>query len=632
MCGIAGIIAKKRLFEKSRLEAMSAALAHRGPDDRGMDVLACAGNQEWECGLAHRRLAIIDTTASGHQPMADRQQRFRLTYNGEIYNYRQLRSELEEKGYEFVSHSDSEVIIAAYQEWAAGCLEKLRGMFAFALLDTQREVVFCAVDRFGIKPFYYSCSPAAHFVFASELRSVLASGLVARQIDPLAVDSYLAFGAVQAPLTMIRDVRVLLPGTLLIFDLKSGTCRIQSYWQPFADEERGSITDPREAVALVQARLLESVEAHLVSDVPVGLFLSGGIDSSSIAALANGTLKAGLRSFSVVFAEDRFSEARYSQLVAGRYCPEHTRIQASQDDVLKIIPRAIAAMDQPTIDGINVYFISQAVRQRGIKVVLSGQGGDEVFGGYSTFQRMFWARLFSAAAGWLPFWRLPGGKDMFRVGTVKTIGILQAKADPVELYAVLRQLFSPAARHALLADGASRGPRSGIQDAVAESLRGQVRGLDLFSAVSLLEMRGYLANMLLRDCDFMSNSHALEVRVPFLDHELVAAIAQVCPAIKARRPAKYLLRRAMADMLPPELFRRPKMGFVFPWEIWMRDRLKQPIDEQLYGFEQAEELGVNIGQCRRLWELFKNHQPGLSWSRPWAVYVLLSWLKKNVRS
>jgi asparagine synthase (glutamine-hydrolysing) len=461
---------------------------------------------------------------------------------------------------------------------------------------------------------------------------VLASGLVRRQVEPLAVDSFLAFGAVQAPLTMIRGVQTLLPATRLIYDLQSGSCRSENYWQPFAQEDRGRIVDARRAVSLVKQRVEESVAAHLVSDVPVGLFLSGGIDSSSIAAVANGTLKAGLRSFSVVFAEDRFSEARYSQLAADRYCPDHTRIQASQDDVLKIIPRAIAAMDQPTIDGINVYFIAQAVRQRGVKVVLSGQGGDEVFGGYSTFQRMFRARLFSAAAGWLPFWRLPRGKAMFRVSTVKTMGILRAKADPVELYAVLRQLFSPMARQHLLADGAERGPGSGIPDAVAESLRGQIRGLDLFSVVSLLEMRGYLANMLLRDCDFMSNSHALEVRVPFLDHGLLAAIAQVCPSIKARRPAKYLLRRAMAGMLPPELFRRPKMGFVFPWEIWMRDRLKQPIDEQLYGFEHAEELGVNIGQCRRLWELFKNHQPGLSWSRPWAVYVLLSWLKNNLRS
>jgi asparagine synthase (glutamine-hydrolysing) len=622
--------------DEGTLGVMAAALAHRGPDDEGVKVLPHAGAEDLSLGLVHRRLSIIDLSAAGHQPMRDDETGNWIVYNGEIYNHRELRTELEHLGCTFQGRSDTEVILKAYGRDGTACLDRLRGMFAFAIWDARHEQLFLAVDRFGIKPLYAS-EVDGLFVFASELRALLRSRQVRPEVEPRAVESFLAYGTVQAPLTMAKDIYALLPGQALVYSVKNHSTRRFTYWRPAPPAVQAGAVPPAQVIARMREILADSVEQHLVSDVPVGLFLSGGIDSSAVVALANQRHAGALQSFSVNFAEERFSEQRYSDLIASRYCHNHTRIRIAEDDLAGVLPGALQAMDQPTIDGINVYTIAQAVRRAGIKVVLSGQGGDEVFGGYPSFRQVPQILAVQAALGHLPrACRAGAGNVVDLLLRQRWLGskiaqLVRSAPDRLASYLVFRQLFSPRSRARLLRDRRDADLVNGVPAQVVEDLQTEIRGLDVFSCLSVLELRLFMANTLLRDGDFMSMAHSLEIRVPLLDHRIVEFVFGAPFALKsARDMPKPLLVRALGDLLPAEIWQRRKMGFTFPWDLWLRERLRPQVEELLHRFPADNALGLDMANCRSVWERFRAGAPGVSWARAWALYVLLSWYERNM--
>lgn len=624
MCGIAGLIGKSEVVTRERLERIAESLVHRGPDDGGIEVLATPPHRT--VGFVHRRLAIIDPSPSGHQPMADPLTGNWIAFNGEIYNYRQLRGEIERGGARFRTNTDTEVILAAYAAWGPACVERFAGMFAFALWDDRSQSLLLVTDRFGIKPLYY-WHDGQRFAFASEIRALLASDVLPRTLDHSAVASFFAFGSITAPQTILADVRQLLPGHRLVLDGRTGIATVERYWRP------PPVGAAAATEADVHAALVAAVERHLVSDVPVGLFLSGGIDSSALAVLAH---RAGvgnaLTAFTVTFPERAYAEGPYARHIGERFCGAYREIELRDADLEAFLPASLDAMDQPSIDGTNVYVLSRAVREAGVKTVLSGQGADELFGGYPTFRQLpaFHAARqtlrvvpravrFGVAAGIL------AGAPLRSVAA-KAAALLESDLGVTAAYAVSRQLFHVAVRNRLL-------HQSGAPACSAETRAwwaADLDGRDPFHATSMLERKGYLANTLLRDSDVFAMAHGLEIRVPYLDHELVETVSRV-PAERCRDPMlpKPLLLRAVADDLPTAAYLRPKMGFTFPWEEWLRGRLAPLVTETIATFPTENALGVNVAECRLLWERFLGRRSGITWSRAWAPFVAMRWARKN---
>ena len=639
MCGIAGVVKQNNTVNKEMFRAMVMSLRHRGPDDEGIEFFWDHGgdNQSFYTALGHRRLSIIDLSENGRQPMKNEDGSVWIVCNGEIYNYQSLSKELVSLGHSFQSGSDTEAIIHAYEQWGEECLHKLNGMFAFAILDRNKKKVFLARDRFGIKPLYYCNEGYGSFLFSSEIRPLLKSGFVKKRINPLAVDSFLAYGAVQDPFTIIKEIYSLLPAHYLIYGIDTCHEEIVRYWSPVDSVSDEPLNDEAKAIRSLRDILQDSVAKHLVGDVPVGLFLSGGVDSSSIVSLANTRNRGLLQSFSVTFSESSFSEGKFSRLMADQYCMNHTEINLSAEDLLHFLPQAIEAMDQPTIDGINVYTISKAVRETGIKAVLSGQGGDEVFGGYPNFKRIPLIKRIYNMMNVLPFSTSKRIGHMINllvkshsVGWSKSSQIFQSRGDILSLYLILRQLLNSNERRTLTKESSNGKSMNGLSLQVENALNEEIKQLDVFNKISLLEMRLYLSNMLLRDGDFMSMAHGLEVRVPFLNHELVEFVFNIASRIKLQNGfPKALLVKSMGELLPREIYMRPKMGFVFPWEIWLKNQLRTQIDELIFGFPEDGSSELNLKNCRLLWHKFLQNDFGVTWARVWAIYILLSWMRIN---
>ncbi|SRR5579871_1585457 len=631
MCGIFGIVARNTAIPPGVLERGTKSLAHRGPDDSGTILLRDSSDGSTEIGLGNRRLAILDLSTLAHQPMHDAENGNWIVYNGEIYNFRDVRAELERSGTSFVSHSDTEVLLKAYARWGVGCLAKFRGMFAFALWDAQQHRLFIARDPMGIKPLYYA-QAGEFFLFASEVRALLATGLIRRSIGTAGLMNYLTFGSAYDPLTLIEGIRAVPAGSMLVWE--KGKIQESAYWDlidpPSASSHLSS--QPRNGnvpTAEIQNLLEESVRMQLVSDVPVGIFLSGGIDSSALVSIVS---RGGVRpsTFSIVFRESDYSEAEYSRAVAEKFRTDHHEITVSQTDLLTAIPDALSAMDLPTMDGINTYFVSRETRKAGVKVALSGLGGDEVFAGYSSFRTIpRWERV---AQVWK---HLPGA---VRRGVAATFDVVAPASDQnrkltllmrngqgaLHPYFVSRMLFTPAQRNSLLegvnpdvCELASAGQRDHLNRAVA---------LDSVNRVSYLESRCYMLNTLLRDADVMSMSQGLEVRVPLIDHELAKKVMGFRGAEKLGTTPKKLLVDALSGSLPEEIVHRRKRGFTLPFEHWMREELRAEIEPRLSARKVSRgPLGpiLNGTAVERIWKSFL--AGNVSWTRPWSLYVLQRW-------
>jgi asparagine synthase (glutamine-hydrolysing) len=606
-------------------------LRHRGPDDSGMKIIDL-GPEAGEVGLAHTRLSIIDLSPLGHQPMQDPETGNWLVYNGEIYNFRELRSELGTKGVAFRSQSDTEVILAAYRVWGEGCLDRLRGMFAFGLWDDARGQLLLARDPMGIKPLYYSRTDK-RFVFSSEVRTILRSGLVPPKLDPKGVLSYLAFGSVSEPWTIVEGVSAVPPGQVMT--VKNGNVSAREYWNPLKpriSSEQARYFEGNGAVSSLLATLRDAVLQHLVSDVPVGVFLSGGIDSSSLVAILS---QNGVRpnTFSLVFREKEFDESGYSRVTARRFNSEHHEISISQSHAVEGLPSALHAMDQPTIDGINTYLVSAHARGSGVKVALTGLGADEMFAGYSNFRRVPRMERLTSVSGRLP--------KMARRTIAKTVAVMAGKSNRGRKLAVLaendessahpyfvaRTLFGASEREILFASGnyeeAERELAFLLNASVTESAC-----LDPVNRVSYLESRCYLKNTLLRDSDGMSMAHGLELRVPFLDRALVETCFRIPGANKLRgKTPKSLLLRSLGVELPAEIVQRPKRGFTLPFERWLRGEMRPEVERALTGGDSGHHM-LNSNAVGCVWQKFLSGET--TWSRPWSLYVLKRWCELNL--
>jgi asparagine synthase (glutamine-hydrolysing) len=610
MCGIAGLITGDGLTTAEDIAAVKRMMCvqdHRGPDGEGF-------YRDGRVLLGHCRLAILDLSEAGRQPLSNQAGTVWVAYNGEIYNFRALRAALVGKGYSFTSQSDTEVLVHGYEEWGIeGLLQRLRGMFAIALYDCRRSAVnaqlILARDRFGIKPLYYTALQGCHgLAFASEVQALRRSCLTSREDDPRAWLAYFLFGSIPAPWTTMRAVQALPPGHYLVTDGSALRCvRYYTLEALFAEDvsraqpefsARIRVVDLREKI---RALLEETVALHLISDAPLGLFLSGGIDSSALVALA-ACQQQELVTVGVVFEEQAFSEEGYQRAVAERFKTRHHSVLVTRRDFQAELERFLEAMDQPTIDGLNTYFVARAAHQVGLKAVLSGIGGDEVFCGYPTLRR-------ASRLGHLRRFPSPLRATVIAVGnlrpSLRKLAFLQRNGH-LPFYLVQRGLFTPRETAQLL----------GTQEVEAwrliESLEPATAPHDPVLLQQFLEARHYLVDQLLKDADVFGMAHSVEVRVPFLDHLLTETILKIPQTLRLDSQwPKPLLTKPLQDLLPEQVVFRPKQGFTFPVEVWLRASGNM--------FQETGPMADDHAY-QAVWQAFLSGRA--HWSRPWALAVM----------
>ncbi len=596
MCGIAGILNNEgveRLGLISQLDALAAALKHRGPDDRGTWASASG-----TAGLAHVRLSILDLSSAGHQPMQTQDGSLHITFNGEIYNFRELRTDLERAGVSFRTQTDTEVLLRLYERDGPAMLACLRGMFAFAIWDERRQRCFLARDHLGIKPLYYSLN-GNRLAFASELRALQAAGLTSRDLDAGALMRYFKTGSVAEPQTLLADVHCLEAGHYLLWE--SGKLAKRRYWRvEFHPEEK----DATEAVAEVREALLDSMRAHFVSDVPVGIFLSGGIDSTALLALAKHIGQRDIATFSIGVDDTTLDESSVAAHTAAHFGARHQEMRLDADTARQQFAGFLRSMDQPSIDGFNTFTVASFAHRHGMKVVLSGLGGDELFAGYKSFDAVPRLAAFMRALrilpgsghtlGWLMERFFPSNR-LRRIGSM-----LQTPCTIRDAHACYRGIFSKRDACLLAASYLDCSPAYVPTPPIAHVLAADPR-----DAVSECELRFYMRNQLLKDSDVMSMAHGLELRVPFVDRTLFQSLARI-PAALRLRSGKQMLLEAVPE-IPAWVAGAPKRGFVFPFEKWL-----------------GETWGTSFADATARIP-FKNP----TWYQRWSIFMLDTWLERH---
>lgn len=568
-------------------------IAHRGPDSSGE-----WSSSDGRCWLGNTRLAIVDLSRTGAQPMTDPATGNVIVSNGEIYNHQSLRAELG-PNVAWQGTSDTETLLQGYARWGREVLGRLKGMFAFAIYDASRKELFLARDRLGIKPLYY-VTDAEGLRAASEVK-MLASG--AEAITGEAISGYLEWGACPERRLLYSEVKVLPAGHAMTINL-AGELKTWRYWP----SQPALVSSAENVLPRLRELIDKAVEEHLLSDVPVASFLSGGIDSSVITALAAQKLANKLQTYSVGFDQVEFDETAIAQEIAQRYGTDHHRIELSEEEVLHSVTEAVEKLDLPSVDAINTYIVSRAVAAHGVKVALSGLGGDELFGGYPSFRDV--PRLQLVAT-------LPRLLRTF-IGFIRNIGDrladLPATGDAVELARWRRRFFT----NEMLR-------RAGLPTK-SEPFAPPVALADDFARISWAELTGYMRHMLLRDADQMSMAVSLEMRVPFLDHELVEYVVGLPDAAKKGYPGvKGLLVEACRDLLPSSVYDRPKAGFVLPMKTWMVGPLAGFVDEGLREATARELLPQSF--VNELSEAFRRER--LHWTRLWSIVVLGHYAKRR---
>ncbi len=631
MCGITGIFDMQGEGEISRdlLSRMNETQFHRGPDEGGIHL-------EPGVGLAHRRLSIIDL-ASGQQPLFNEDRSVAVTYNGEIYNFSELTRELEERGHRFRTHCDTEVIVHAWEEWGEACVERFRGMFAFALWDRNRRTLFLARDRLGIKPLYYAALADGTFLFGSELKSLQAHGGIPRDLDPPAVEEYFAFGYVPEPRTIYRGVFKLPPAHRLTVKRGAPLPPPRPYWDvPF--EVRADVDEESLQEELL-ARLEEAVRVRLVAEVPLGAFLSGGVDSSAVVAAMARLSDEPVNTCSISFGDPRFNEAGYAAMVADRYRTAHRVEQVDPDD-FDLVDHLADLYDEPYADSsaLPTYRVCELAKKQ-VTVALSGDGGDENLAGYRRYR---WHTYEERMRALLPaslrrplfgllgrlYPKLDWAPKIFRAkSTFQALG-----RDALEGYFHSVSVLSDEMRTRLFSDAFKR-ELQGYR--AVEVFRRHARNAPTdhpLSLVQYLDMKTYLPGDILTKVDRASMAHALEVRVPILDHHLVEWISGLAPEMKLRgREGKYLFKKALEPLLPREILYRPKMGFSVPLASWFRGPLKERVREAVLGGAMSRSGLFDQGYLR---QLVDQHQSGIrDYSASlWALLMFESFLRKEGHS
>jgi len=629
MCGIAGVFSVDPRQTEWAVRRMNRSQAHRGPDDEGLRALDVPGGR---LVLGHRRLSILDLSAAGHQPMQNPATGDWIVYNGEIYNYPQLRRQLEAGGARFRSRCDTEAILHAFAKWGVECFQRFDGMFAVAIYDRKGQRIVLARDPLGIKPLYYGEGERS-FVFASELRAIETSGLAPDEIDRRALASLMAYGAVPGPLTLRKDVRLLDPGSFacLPLDAKAGVkgkLERRRYWDFPASRP---VPERAEAVQRVRELLAEAARSHLLSDVPVGIFLSSGLDSTAVATLCAGVEPEAVSTFTVSLADHpELDENGVAEETARLLGAKHHGVKLSDDEVRRCVHGWLEALDQPSIDGLNTYIVARAVRERGIKVALSGLGGDEVFGGYGTFRHLPRLARLARLGAWLP--QALRGRMAELVFTGKSKAQRSKARDLARTRPTLRNIYFR--RRRLFSDGEMEvlGFNADRLDLNEDFLPPEtepdrsLRHADASANVGILESRFYMGNMLLRDSDVFGMAHGLEIRVPFLDRRLTDYVFSLPGHLRVarRRVNKPLLVDAMAGRLRAEILNLGKRGFGLPQAAWMAGPLRERFRELIETTRQSGSMAPE--GVTATWEDFLRDRKGPTWSRAWLLGALGAWM------
>ncbi len=627
MCGITGIVDfNNKLNNTQAIEKMLFALKHRGPDDSGIETFPL--KQGGSIYLGHQRLSIIDLTSAGHQPMSNSNGNIWVTANGEIYNYKSLKSELS-KIFEFRTESDTEILLAAYEKWDEECLDKIKGMFAFSIFDRHENSLFLARDPLGIKPLYYYLDDN-YFLFSSEIRSLLASGLIQKDLNFTGVYQFLVFGRIKYPQTIIKGIYEIPPGNFLKYHLRYKSKILINYWdlKNFSYQKEAPTTS-------IYNSLRTSLERRLVSDVPVGIFLSGGIDSSAITKIASDLSSDSLATVSMNFKESKFDESPYSNLVAKQFKTNHKNFILSESDFLQGLEGCLQSLDQPSIDGINTYFISKCAHDLGLKVILSGIGGDELFAGYPSFQFIprflriqkllkFFPKKIKIIMSQFIIMSLSGN-----LKAEKMIRLLIEDLSPTGTYHLFRSLFFGQTLKDVFKD---QEQFSQELNRVAHNIQNndiKQKKWDIVEQISYLELTEYTIPMLLKDTDVMSMAHGLEVRVPFLDPDLVRLLFSIPGNFKmSKKSPKSLLLNALEHSLPPKIVNRKKMGFTLPFANWMKNQLKAEVESVLFSNVDSIDLFLDSNVIKGIWVNFLKGKT--EWSHPWSIYVLKKWVNQHI--
>lgn len=625
MCGINGFISQQHSQQdrEAIVRRMNDFLKHRGPNNDGIF-------SDKNTTLGHRRLSIIDLSEEANQPFFSGDKKLVIVFNGEIYNYRELKLELQRTAhgsghstYFFKTGSDTEVILAAYLRWGNQCLNHLNGMFAFAIYNLETGAVFIARDRLGVKPFYYHYTEN-FLIFSSEVRAIIRSGIKKFKFNTELLSEYIQYQTVHAPNTLVKGIKQLLPGHYM--EYAQGKATITEYWNPERFIQQNNDSTYKENCHKVFELLSASVQRRLVSDVPFGAFLSGGIDSSIVVALMSKVSNEKVNTFNVSFDESEFSESTYAQLIAKKYNTQHHEIKLNQTDFLKELPNALNAMDHPSGDGPNTYIVSKATKNAGITMALSGIGGDELFAGYQNFKRLkelqekWWLKVMPGVALKLGGTLVKSRKKS--VSTEKIAEILRLNDHSLKsIYPLSRSVFTNIELNKIVKVNLARTTIEGIAGSI------NVNEKKILSAISCMEIKTYLQNVLLRDTDQMSMAVALEVREPFLDHKLTEFVLGINDEQKYPSSPKKLLVDSVGDILPKEVVNRPKMGFTLPWQHWLKNELRGFCESNIKKLDQKQLL--KPGAAANLWDRFLSNDPLVTWSRVWHLIVLNDWIDKN---
>ena len=606
MCGIAGIFAYRMsadCVDRAELKLIRDYMAARGPDSAG----------EWmapdrRIGFGHRRLSIIDLSDHAAQPMQSSDGKLVVTFNGEIYNHAALRAELESKGYSFRTHSDTEVLLQLYAAKGAAMVDDLRGMFAFAIWDVEKAGLFLARDPYGIKPLYFS-DDGSTLRFASQVKAIHAGGKIPADPDPAAWVGFYLFGSIPEPLTTCRLIRSLPAGTTLWVDRK-GARQEKSYFQisqAFRAAEENPVALPSQQLhERVRAALIDSVRHHMVADVPVGIFLSAGIDSAALLGLMRDTGQRDIEAITLSYEEYRGThsdEAPLAAMIAAHYGSRHRIRVVTEKEFRSDLPLIFKAMDQPTIDGLNTWFVSKAAKELGLKAVISGLGGDELFGGYPSFRDIpLWVRIWARTSRWPLLGKVCHGMLLGSAVTSlfgpKLAGLPKYAGTFPGAYFVRRGLFMPWELDCVLSkdfvvEGLRRlDPLRHIADAFTPQPRTD------FGKIASLEASLYMRNQLLRDADWASMAHSLEVRVPLVDVELLRQVAPIMVSMPLGTGKRWLATSPKSP-LPPQVINRRKTGFGTPINDWLKR------DERLTKWRHVPQLA----------------KPSCHWARRWAYQL-----------
>lgn len=636
MCGINGItipINSSRRVERAALEAMRDALFHRGPDDCGAYF-----DSSRRIALGHRRLSIVDV-AAGHQPMSNEDETLQIVFNGEIYNHSGYRAELEARGHVYKTHCDTETILHLYEERGARCVEALRGMFAFAIWDERKRELFIARDRLGVKPLYYVHAPDGSFYFASEIKSLIEARAVKPELNFDALPDYLANRAASGEETLFVGVRRLLPGHTMRWRERDGAIEIEKYWDiNFADDENSSrVKSDADYVAEWLELFGNSVRLRLMADVPLGMFLSGGIDSSAIAALMSQMVDAPVKTFSVAFREREANELEYARIVAKTFKTDHHEITVTPEQFFDALPRLVWHEDEPLAhpSSVALYFVSQLAAQH-VKVVLTGEGSDELLAGYARYRKTILQLAWGARYHNLT-------NESLRSVVRQTLGAFPVAArykqklartflhltpDIESLYFDNFAVFNRRWQREILSEETKARTADSDPYSVARRQMNASDAKTLLNKLLYADAKTYLHELLMKQ-DQMSMAASIESRVPFLDHKLVEFTSRLPERMKLRgRATKFILREAMKNILPAEILSRRKMGFPVPVGKWFRGEFRNVIDEYVLS-ERALSRGIFEPDAVR--ETVARHAAGENHDeRLWSLVNFEMWQRKFI--